>query len=195
MKKTFLLAIALSFTVSFVTAQAAYDIYLDFNGAILKNKPSLALELGERILAGAEMLPAKTQINFYYKLAKVYEDTDQPEKAIVYYEKVSQAEPDFDVAHRALGYLYLSASNMMGKKLSTFVHNSKVYETYFIQYRSVTKQCLKHLEKAQACDPDDETLATIKRLYNNIKETENLKTLSLRLKMLSGHCLSLLTDE
>jgi len=54
---------------------------------------------------------------------------------------------------------------------------------------------LPHLEKAQACDPSDETLAIIKTLYKNINDTEGLNKLNDRLKLLSQNCIDVLEDH
>jgi hypothetical protein len=43
------------------------------------------------------------------------------------------------------------------------------------------KKALPHLEKAQACDPDDQTLNLIKLLYRNIKDQHGIDTLPARL--------------
>lgn len=62
-------------------------------------------------------------------------------------------------------------------------------------YNINVKKALPHLEKAQACDPSDDTLAIIKSLYKSINDTDGLSTLDSRLKQLSKNCIDILTDR
>lgn len=58
----------------------------------LDNQKSAALNIAEEILASPEKLPDNTQTNFYAKLAKLYEGRSEPQKAIIYWEKVLLAQ-------------------------------------------------------------------------------------------------------
>lgn len=175
-------------------AGAVYEQYLDFNFARFENQQAKALEIGEKVLPNAVLLPAKSRVSFYNGLAKVYEDNEQPEKAIKYYELVSKAEPTFYVAHRALGYLYASAAEEAYIKRNAAT-NDQEKETLNKQYTDTVRKALPHLEKAQACDPSDETLDLIKSLYGNLKDNDGLNSLNDRLKTLSKNCLDILSDQ
>jgi hypothetical protein len=95
---------------------------------------------------------------------------------------VSAAQPDYYVAHRALGYLYIK--DISGKQ--TVVDAA---------YIAKAKAALPHLERAQACDPDDNTLTIIKILYRNLKDDKALDSLPSRLEALKKNCVDLLSDQ
>ena len=187
------LFLSLLFVGTFAHAQTAdqvYDQYLDFNMARLKGQTGKVLLIGESILPNVAKLPAKSQITYYAGLAKLYEDSSQPEKAITYYEIVAKAVPDYYVAHRALGYLYFNKFSDFSKKLQ----GAKIDAKLMADYKAMVLKTLPHLEKAEACDPSDETLDMIKTLYTAIKDTAGLNTLKSRLAGLSKNCLTVLSE-
>lgn len=171
-------------------ADAVFDKYADFNVKRLEGLTVAAIKIGEAILPDAGELPVKSRINFFNGLAKMYEDDDQSSEAIPLYEKVIAAQPDFYVAHRALGYLYLNAADGLYDKLQL---NPGDTETAAL-YKTAVQKALPHLEKAQACDPSDETLVIIKKLYTNIHDDAGLQSLEARLAAMAKHCVDILTD-
>lgn len=171
-----------------------YNQYVDFNEAQYKNQPNIALQKADSILASPEKLPTKTQTNFYRSLAKLYEDQNQPQKAIIYNEKVVAAVPDYYVSHRALGYLYLLPGNSLVEKINQSKTNPADQQKYKTQYFSLIKKALLHLEKAEACDHDQETLNLIKTLYQRMNDQTGLASLDKRLKQLRLKCIDLLTE-
>lgn len=171
-----------------------YNLYLDFNKAQSENNNAKAILKADSILQSKEKLPAKAEISFYGRLAKLYEDQHQPEKSIIYNEKVVAAVPDYYVSHRALGYLYLLPMNALVEKTNQFKGNRTDYEKYKAQYFKLIKTALPHLEKAEACDHDEQTLNLIKSLYQKLNDSAGLATLDKRLKLLKVHCIDLLTD-
>jgi len=193
MKRT-LTILLLVFCVSAVKAQTVYDDYLEFSAAFTQNKTVVALRIGNKILASKEKLPAKAETNFYAKMGNLYEYTDNDEQATIYYSKVLLSEPDYFTAHRALGYLYLKQVNVLGKKVNASMGNKAEYDKNRIAYKKCIDQCLRYLEKSQACDPDDQTLNIIKSLYHSLKDDAKFNTLEDRMKPLRVNCVSLLTD-
>jgi tetratricopeptide (TPR) repeat protein len=181
LKKTVLLLfiVFIGLTARAQSADSVYNRYLDFNLARFQGQQDKVLELGEQLIPDADKLPEKARISFYFAIGKMYEDNDQPEKAKPYYEKVALAVPDYYVVHRALGYLYAKEAGAPGNP----------------DYISKIKKALPHLEKAQACDPSDETLALIKTLYKNINDEAGLDSLNPRLKELSKNCIDVLSDR
>ena len=167
------------------TADKVYDQYLDFNLARLQNEQDKAMDLGEKILPDTLKLPQKVRISYYNSMAKLYEDSNQSVKAIAFYEKVTNALPNYYVAHRALGYLLI-------KGLTDKTPNEVAAAA---AYTAKVKAALPHLEKAQACDPDSDTLTLIKSLYQNIKDDKELGTLSARLEKLKKNCEDILSDQ
>ncbi|MFD2145645.1 hypothetical protein [Mucilaginibacter antarcticus] len=145
-------------------------------------------ENGEKILKLTDKLPAKSRTSFYNGLAKLYEDDNQSVEAIPLYEKVAVAEPNYYVVHRALGYLYVKTADVWYAKLSSGGTEA------FNSYKAAVQKALPHLEKAQACDPSDETLALIKKLYTDIKDDTALKSLQTRIGTLGKKCVDILSE-
>ena len=175
-------------------AQTVYDKYVDFNDAIVQHHPDKAMALGLEILNSSEKLPAKTQTKFYAFMAKMYEDNKQTDNAIKYYELVVAGAPDYYIAHRALGYLYLDKANAIAATINQNTGNKAAYDKAVSGYTAVVRSALPHLEKDEACNPDGDELAQIKRLYTKINDKAGLSTLDARLKQLAGKCVDLLTD-
>jgi tetratricopeptide (TPR) repeat protein len=173
-------------TVHAQTAEDTYNKYLDFNLARLQGEQDKAMDLSRQIMPDTAKLSAKVKINFFNSLAKLYEDDNQSVNAIPLYERVVEAEPDYYVAHRALGYLYLKNIPDADKPLGNPSTDA--------EYIKTVKKALTQLEKAQACDADDNTLALIKTLYKNIGDDTGLNGLDKRLKALKGNCEDILSD-
>lgn len=174
--------------------EPVYERYLDYNLARFEGRTAQAFEMGRDLLDSAGVLPANTRIAFYNSIGKLYEDNNQPDNAVFYYEKVAAAVPDYYVAHRALGYLYLETANNLQTQLDATPENSAGYRALQASYKAAALKALPHLEKAQACDPSPETLAIIKNLYTQIADTAALDTLNTRLDNLSKNCLDILND-
>jgi len=198
MLKTTICAFFLLFAVAMVRAQSAdsvYNRYLDFNLARLQGDQDKVLELGEALIPDTGKLPKKARVNFYFSVGKMYEDTDQPDKAVAFYEKVAAAVPNYYVVHRALGYLYLDKLKTLEKQLNTPTNDQATNARLLADYTKAARIVLAHLEKAQACDPSDDTLGIVKLLYKNIKDTQGLNTLDDRLKQLNRNCIDILADN
>jgi|SRR6185312_1718338 len=178
-----------------LSADEVYNQYLDFNLARFQGEQDKVADLGEKILPYADKLPEKARINFYASIGKMYEDNDQPDKAVIYYEKVAAAVPDYYVVHRALGYIYLQKATRIGDELNKSLNDKVMASQLTRAYANAARTALPHLEKAQACDPSDETLATIQRLYRNLNDTQGLSTLNSRLKQLGKNCVDILSDR
>jgi hypothetical protein len=198
MLKKALLVFSIAFAVVSAKAQTAdeiYESYLDFNLARLEGRKVKALELGEDILPNAQKLNDKARTSFYYSMGNLYENDSQSVKAQTYYEKVAAAVPDYYVARRALGYLYLKNAEDIATKLNAAKSNIAENKRLADLYAQAVKKALPHLEKAQACDPSNETLALIKMIYKNINDQQGLNSLNSRLTELSKNCIDLLSDK
>lgn len=196
-KKIGLLLIIL-FTASLSHAQevkSVYERYLDFNLVRLEGDSGTALEMGEAILDSAGNLPPKARISFYNSLGKLYEDNKAPEKAIPYYEKVAAAVPNYYVVHLALGYIYLEPANDILSQLNGLKKGSQEYTRVQARYKTAALKAVQHLEIAQACDPNNDTLTIIKAIYTNIGDIAAINTLNERLAKLSKNCLDILSDQ
>ncbi len=189
-KTAFLLLICfgLAKVVKAQSADSVYNQFLDFNLARLQGETDKVLDLGKKLIPVADKLPEKARINFYASAGKMYEDNNESQKAVPFYEKVAAAVPDYYVVHRALGYIYLYDAEQLKKQLD----NNPSSQQLKAGYKNALYKALPQLEKAQACDPSDETLAIIKTLYTKIQDTKGLNTLYSRLKVLSSHCIDIL---
>ncbi|MCD8741769.1 hypothetical protein LT679_14230 [Mucilaginibacter roseus] len=172
-----------------VDTAAVFDKYLDLNVAMFEGNTDNAERVAEDIMADTVALPIKARINYYNILGKLYEER-HPADAKVYYERVLAHVPDFYVAHLALGYIYLKeAGDADKKKLSAPTTANKW------AYINLVKKSIAHLEKAQACDPNQDTLDTITSLYKKINDTNGLANLNTRLASLSKSCIDLLETQ
>jgi tetratricopeptide (TPR) repeat protein len=198
MLKKAILLLVIAFAATTTKAQTAdevYNSYLDFNLARLEGRTENALELGEQLLPNADKLTDKARISFYYSLGNLYENDSQSVKALPLYEKVAAAVPDYYVVQRALGYMYMKQADGIANKLNAAKTNAAENKRLTDLYTIAIKKVLPHLEKAQACDPDTNTLSLIKTLYKNIKDDKGLSTLNSRLAILGKNCVDLLSDK
>ena len=177
------------------SADSVYDQYLDFNLARFQGADDKILELGEKIIPNAGKLPEKARISFYFSVGKMYEDDDQADKALPFYEKVAIAAPDYYVVHRAIGYIYYDRSKAIADKINTAGNNKAATDSLNTVYIEMARKALPQLEKAQACDPSDDTLGIIKSLYQKINDQASLSTLDDRLRLLSKNCIDILNDN
>jgi tetratricopeptide (TPR) repeat protein len=198
MLKKALLILFISFSAVAARAQTAdevYNQYLDFNLARLQGETDKALNLGQDIIPNADKLKVNVRNNFYYSIGNLFENDGQSVKAIEYYEKVAAAVPNYYVVQRALGYQYLKQVDDLSAKISAAQSDINENKRLTTLYVAAVKKTLPYLEKAQACDPNDDTLALIKTLYKNIKDQQGLATLNTRLLALSKNCIDLLDDK
>ncbi|MBB5395935.1 lipopolysaccharide assembly protein LapB [Mucilaginibacter sp. AK015] len=184
-----------AFTSRAQTADDVYNQYLDFNLARLQGETDKALTLGQDLIPNLDKLKANARINFYYAIGNLFENDGQSVKAQEYYEKVAAAVPDYYVVQRALGYLYMKDVTALGDKLNANRFNKDEAKRLTSLYTAAVKKALPCLEKAQACDPNDDTLSLIKSLYKNINDAQGAATLNGRLKALSKNCIDLLDDK
>ena len=155
-----------------------------------------AIDLAQSILKRSSELTNSQIANLNFNLGRLNEETKEEEKAIPYYEESLKLAPDYYVTHRALGNIYLKKSQPLIQKMNE-AGNAKqmdVYGKLFQEYKRLILKSIPHLEKAQACDPDEQSMQQIKNLYKNIKDLTSINTIDERLKKLSVSCVDLLDD-
>lgn len=187
---------ALSF-VSFAQSQdakAAYRSFLIYRTEADGKPKQIAQTLA--LLKLSDQLSPKQLTNINYHLGRMYEDVEDPDNALIYYEKSLAGEPNYEVVNRALGFIYLSKSAIAAKQANAASEakdaaNAKA----FAVYKEWVLKALPRLEKYQACSPDDDTLGIIINLYRSLKDTNAINTLNARLKEMSAKCVGLLDDE
>ncbi|WP_316768519.1 hypothetical protein [Pedobacter frigiditerrae] len=161
-----------------------------------ENKPKYLAKM-LTILADSSKLTNKQIVNVQYHIGRLFEETGKPDSAIVYYDEMLKREPNYEVVHRALGFVYLAKTKNfvhemnMATKEKNVDANAKAYANY----KKLVLKAIPHLEKYQACSPDEETLLIIGNLYKSIRDTQSITTIEARLKALSLNCVSLLEDE
>lgn len=127
----------------------------------------------------------------------MFEEVGDPDNALLHYAESMKGEPNYFVLHRAMGFIYLNKTKPFVRQMNeasaakNVIANSKAFESY----KAVVQKALPHLEKYQACEPDDDTLAIITNLYKSIKEPQASAKLPERLTSLGQTCVSLLEDE
>jgi tetratricopeptide (TPR) repeat protein len=200
MKKKHLLIYALLFLSFNAAAQKTavhegYEAFKQYRNANA-DKPKVMSRM-LTLLADSNQLSLKQLTNVQYHIGRLYEEMEKPDLAIPFYEKTLKAEPDYEVVHRALGFIYLARTKVfvddmnLANKNKDAVGNAKAYNGY----KKVIQKAIPYLEKYQACSPDEETLAIIGNLYKSIKDTQGMLSLADRLKKLSLKCVTLLDDE
>jgi tetratricopeptide (TPR) repeat protein len=196
-KKVLLLLIAVFaiITAKAQTAEEVYNRYLDFNLARLEGPATKAMELGEALLPDTAKLTPKARINFYYSIGKLYEDDQQSVKAQQFYQRVAAAVPNYYVVQRALGYIYAKQAEVLAGQLNATASNITENKRITALYMAAAKKAIPHLEKAQSCDPDDDTLTRINILLKNTKDTQGISNLKAKLAELSKSCIDLLDDK
>ena|ERR1700744_250357 len=197
-KITFLLLfvlLALSVQAQTITDSVLFNKLGDFDLARFNNDQGEAMRIGESILTDTAKLSIKMRTNFFARMAKLYEDDDQNTKAITYYQKVIATTPDYYVAQRALGYLYDDEAEEIHLKLYITKSDDPAYRSLFDSYKARVLKALPHLEKAQACDPNDDSLDLIRILYQNIHDEQGLNSLNTRLKNEGKNCVDMLSDN
>lgn len=175
-------------------SQDVVDHYYSFGGAITEGRESSALALAEKILSESSSLSQKQQAIFFYKLAGLFENLKNTEQAINYYQKSLDIEPDYYVPHMALGYLYLSQANLLADQVNQETKDINLQKKYISAYNAKLKQALLHLEKAMACDPNDQVLSSINFAYKALNDNVSVNSLNSRLRELEKGCITLLTE-
>lgn len=177
--------------------KSAQDNYHDFtvyrttkgSGTLIKKVTALLDQKNE--------LTPKQVANAEYHLGRMYEEVGDPANALIHYSESIKGEPNYFVLHRAMGFIYLNQTKIFVKQMNeasaakNAIANFKAFE----KYKAAVKNAIPHLEKYQACEPDDQTLDIISNLYKSIKETPSIATIPQRLKPLGQNCVSLLEDE
>lgn len=174
------------------------DLYFDFLQIRLVplNEPE-AIKQGLKLLTRSSELNKKQVTSVTYHLARLYEGEGEMDKALPYYEKSILLNPDYYVPYRALGFYYFDQAIDLWQAVSRIDEKNtpNEYAKALDVFKIIAIKTNFYLEKAQACDPDEETLSMIEDLYKNLKDQKALQNLDQRLKSKSKKCVTLLDDE
>jgi len=198
MKKNFLMLgmlIVAAFTAN--AQKSVTDNYQDFTVYRTTKGNEVSIKKISILLSQKADLTVKQIANAEYHLGRMYEEVGNPDSALIHYTESIKGEPNYSVVHRAMGFIYLNKTKAFVKQMNeaSAAKNVIANANAFDQYKAVVQKALPHLEKYQACEPDEQTLTIISNLYKSIKEQQAIITLPDRLKPLSQTCISLLEDE
>lgn len=200
MKKILFIALLLfvSFTSAFSQKKSIEDLYLDYSMVRMEQpKRAEAIELGLALLNRKEELKPKQIANVTYHLGRLYEENNQRDKAMAYYESSIKLTPGYYVPYLAIGNFYFKDCKEMVAKLNSAAEakNAPLHQKILNEYKLLALKTASYLEKSYACDPDDTTKGFITYLYQTSKNADALKTFDLRIKKLEEGCITLLDDE
>ncbi len=197
MRKIILFFILLTSFSNVFSQKSIAELYTAYTIIRTTNDNKLgAIDVAINLLKRSTELTNSQIANLNFNLGRLYEETMDVEKAIPYYEASLKLAPDYYVTHRALGSIYVKGTNPLVKKMND-AGNAKQMDLYgklFAEYKQVIVKALPHLEKAQACDPDEQSYKQITNLYKNIKDLAAIGTLDARLKKHAITCVDLLDD-
>ena len=200
MKKTYLLSLLLFITITSVFAQAKSieDLYWDYTMVRMEQpKRAEAIDLSLALLNRKSELKAKQIANLTYHLGRLYEESNQMDKAIPYYETSIKLTPGYYVPYLALGSFYAKDCKEMVVKMNQAAESKDniLHGKILKEYKKLAFKAVTYLEKSYACDPDETTKGMITYLYQTSKNPDALKTFDGRIKKLSEGCVTLLDDE
>ncbi len=198
MRKKMLTLCVLLGTAFVVNAQnTAKEGYRDFKLYRTTKGNAESIAKMKTLLQQQDQLSAKQVTNLQYHLGRMHEEIGDPENALLYYEQSLKGEANYTVLHRALGFIYLGKTKPFVKKMNeaSAAKNAIANANAFSKYKDMVLKALPHLEKYQACEPDEETLNMITNLYKSIKDQQLIASLPDRLKTMEGTCVTLLDDE
>ncbi|RNL54727.1 tetratricopeptide repeat protein [Pedobacter jejuensis] len=200
MKKILLIHLILLINLTFVFAQSTNikDLYWDYTLIRMTDteKPK-AIALATEILKRSSELTPKQIANATYHLGRLYEETNQMNLAIPYYEKSIQLTPGYYVPYLSLGNYYFKNCKDLIVKMNAAAEakDLNTHTKLTDDYKKLATKAAAYLEKSYACDPDDETLKMITYLHQTSKNSAALTSLDGRIKKLAEGCITLLDDE
>jgi len=200
MKKYLCIAVFSISTFQYALAQqpSVKDLYFDFtNYRMSQENKEDVLRKSLILLSQKNELTVKQQANVNYHIGRLYEETGAPEKSVPYYEETIALSPAYYVPYRALAFINVKKCNEFGVKINDAAKqkNAEIHNQALADYKKQVLKTIPYLEKAQACDPDDETLTMLVKYYKSIKANEALEKLPEKLKKLAENCITLLDDE
>lgn len=175
--------------------QTPVDQYYDFSLHLSEGDADKAMEIAEKLIPSSTSLSKKQQAIFYFKLARLYEDRKNAQQAISFYQKSLKLEPNYYVPHLALGYLYLENAKTINTRIKSEKTTAATRQQYQTEYKASLRRAIPHLEKAMACDPNDQVLTSIKNAYLSLDDATTFKSLDSRINELNKNCVTVLTED
>lgn len=188
--------LSLTFMAYAQTKEQAEDLFWDFEESRFNGDRHTVISKGEQLLPISDKLNPKWRTYFVYYLASAYENNGQMDKAVPLYLRVIEAEPNYYVPHRAIGFHYLAESSNITARIKATTEATEK-QKLMADYQSILMRALPYLEKSYACDSEDEqTLQTINQVMTAIGPKAKPAAFKQRVALLSKNCVTLLTlDE
>ncbi|MDQ7947839.1 MAG: hypothetical protein REI78_12325 [Pedobacter sp.] len=193
----FLCIVAMMLSIGLSSSAQDGNTYEDFKmyRNTAEDKPE-AIGKMKVLLADSAHLKPKQVTNISYHIGRLFEELELPDSAEIYYVKALAGEPNYEVIHRALGFIYLERTKVVTAEMGAIAdRDTEKRARVYAKYKSLVLKALPHFEKYQACDPDEDTLAIIMSLHKSIKTGETDASVAERLKKLAVNCVTLLDDE
>jgi hypothetical protein len=89
----------------------------------------------------------------------------------------------------------MGQANPIARQLNEATTNPPLREKYWKEYQEKIRKALPHLEKALACDPNDQVLESIKLGYKALKDEAPFISLESRLEGLRENCVTVLKED
>lgn len=172
-------------------------MYWDYTMVRMEPTESVqAINLGLALLNRKAELSPKQIANVTYHLGRLYEEGNQMDKAVPYYETSIKLTPGYYVPYLALGNFYFKDCKEMIVKMNqaATANDVALHGKITEDYKNLATKTAGYLEHSYACDPDDTTLGMITYLYQTSKNPNAIKTLETRTKKLAESCVTLLDD-
>jgi len=200
MKKIYLinLLLLISLSSAFAQSKKIKDLYWDYSMIrMTQTDCPKAIAIAADVLKRSSELNAKQIANVTYHLGRLYEESNQMNLAVPYYEKSIQLTPGYYVPYLALGNFYFNhCKEMIAKMNQAATANDAAAHTKLTEdYKKLASKTAAYLEKSYACDPDETTIGMITYLYKTSKNPEAITSLNARIKKLAEGCITLLDDE
>jgi len=196
-KKLMLFCTALVICCQVIAQQSIRDEYHAFTVYRTTKGNGDDIKKINALLSRKNELSVKQVANAEYHLGRMYEEIGDDNNALAHYNESLKREPNYTVIHRAVGFIYLNKTKPFVKQMNeaSSAKNATANAKAFDSYKLMVKKALPHLEKYQACEPDEQTLAIILNLYKSIKEPQTAEAITNRIKPLGKTCVTLLDDE
>jgi tetratricopeptide (TPR) repeat protein len=200
MKKIYLLlsiSLLIGINSAFAQSKSIKDLYWDYSMVRMEPFQNIqATNLALALLTRKAELNSKQIANVNYHLGRLYEESNQMEKAIPYYENSIKLTPGYYVPYLALGNYYFKDCKEMILKMNEAAKANDValHEKITEDYKKIATKTAEYLEHSYACDPDEITQGMITYLYQTSKNTTATKTFDARIKKLAESCVTLLDD-
>lgn len=191
----FFIVLSFVFLHQMAFSQDISEQYFVFSLNNLGGEQIKAITLGEKLLPEISKLSKAKQAKFYFKMGFMHENIKDTEKALAYYLKSLESEPNYEVIHLAVGYIYINQANLLVSKINASKSNKALYNKYIELYKAILRKSIPYLEKAMACDPNDQVLTAITKTYELLKDKTALASLNLRLNELKKQCVDILIDD